>query len=99
MDASSVVSLLLTGAGAVLIAVPLAWLGVRGQMRAIISRLKTVESDLADAETRISKLQKQRAADVSVDVRRDAKSLKDEAEVLLSQPRAPGRPSAIHFVR
>jgi len=100
MDAPNYVQLLLTGAAACLIAVPLAWLGVRGALRAIVSRLKHLESEQTELETRVMRLQKQRAADASIGARAEKRNLTEEAieRLQLKPPDDKKRPSAVNFM-
>ena len=75
--------------------------GVLGVVRRTEMRTSALETEIADLQTRVVKLSKQRAADASVEARQSRKSLEEEAQERLnlesSPARATARPSVINF--
>jgi len=99
MDIQFFAQLVLATVASCAIVVPLAYLGVRGALRSQEQRLKNLELALDGTDARVSKMQKQRAADASSEVRQAARSVVEEAQDLLSKQQAPGRPSVIRRVK
>jgi hypothetical protein len=83
-----------------LIVLPIAWIGVRGALRVIISRIKHLESEQIELETRVNRLQKQRAADASIVAREETRTVQQQAVERLSEPLLDGtkRPSVVSIV-
>lgn len=93
------VPLLLTTGVVSLIVVPIAYIGVRGALWATKQRMKELEFNQDSIESRLNRLQKRNAAEKSVEARQDAKTITEQAQDLLAQPHAPGRPSPLRRVR
>jgi len=68
-----------------------------GQFKEFTLTVDKLEADIAFLSDRLTKMQKRQAAETSVEARRDAKSLKDEAEAHLMDNKGlgavPVRPS------
>ena len=76
--------------------------GVIGELRRVKTDVLALESELADFQTRVVKLSKQRAADASTEVRQERKSLVEEATLRLAEESTSDpkkRPSVVSFRR
>jgi len=96
VDAYIIVLLSLAPVVALVLCVVGGYIGVRGALRATNRILSEHSDDLASLDTRLSRLQRQRASDASVEAREATKSLHQEAvDRLTAEQHSGGRPSIV----